>query len=89
MEFSRTEMGVAPRHRQALLPEKIGDIFKRSALHSETACERMPQIVPAKILDPRFDHRIVELVASVFERFAGLGRLKHTPSPMAALSHHS
>ncbi len=72
MQLVRTEMRVPSCHRQTLVPQKIRDVFERSALHSQPACERMPQVVPAKILDPRFNHRIVEPMASVFEGFAGL-----------------
>src|SRR5258708_19705532 len=81
MQLVRTEMRIPSCHRQTLVPQQISDIFKRSALHSQPACERMPQVVPVKILDPRFNHPIVEPMASVFEGFAGLSCLKHTPSP--------
>src|SRR5258708_12352851 len=82
MQLVRTEMRVPSCHRQTLVPQQISDIFKWGALHSQPACERMPQVAPVKILDPRFNHRIVEQMASVFEGFARLISLKHTsPAP--------
>src|SRR5438034_3791250 len=36
----------------------------------------------------RSHHRIVKPMPSVFERFTGLGRLEHTPSPVAPVVHN-
>src|SRR5258708_26990354 len=87
MQLVRTEMRVPSCHRQTLVPQQISDILKWSALHSQPACERMPQVVPAKILQPRFNHCIVEPMTSVFEVYALLSLLKHTPSPAAPPVH--
>jgi hypothetical protein len=48
----------------------------------------MPQVVPTKILYPRFHHRFVEPMPPVFKRFTRLGRLKHTPSSVAPVVHY-
>jgi hypothetical protein len=60
------------------VPQKIRNILERSALHPQAASKYMSQVVPARIPDPRFNHRIVEPMASVFEEFPSLSRLKHT-----------
>jgi len=48
----------------------------------------MSQVVPKKVLDLRFGHRVVEPVPPIFERLPGLRRLEHTPSPVAPVVHN-
>jgi hypothetical protein len=48
----------------------------------------MSQVVPTKVLDLRFGHRVVEPVPPIFERLPGLHRLKHTPSAFAPVMHN-
>src|SRR5260221_13088184 len=88
MQLARAEMRVPSCHRQTLVPQQISDILKRSALHSQSACKRMSQVVPTKVLDPGFNHRVVKPMPAVFKRLAGLGRLEHTPSPAAPVVHN-
>ena len=40
----------------------------------------MPQVVPPRVSDPRFDHRGFKPVPPVFKRFTRSGWLKHTPT---------
>src|SRR6202051_156142 len=85
MQLVRTEMRVPSCHRQTLVPQQISDILKWSALHSQPACERMTQVVPAKILDARFTHGVVQPMPSIFKRRPSFGRLEHTTSPVALI----
>ena len=75
------------RHRQTLVSEQVRYIFKRSAFHPQAACERMPQVVPVKIFQFRFHHRVVKPVTAVFERLAGLARFEHAPRSITRKSH--
>src|SRR5713101_4381749 len=88
MQLVWTQMRVPSRHRQTLVPQQICNVFKRSALHSQTACECMPQVVPAKILDLRLNHCVLEPMPPVFKRLTRLFRLEHTPSPVAPVVHN-
>ncbi len=68
MQLVRAQMRVPPTHRKTLMPQQICNIFQRSAFHSQTACKCMSQVVPTKVLDLRFGHRVVEPVPHIFER---------------------
>ena len=48
----------------------------------------MPQVVPTKVFDPRLNNRVVKPMPTVFERLARLGRLEHTPTPVALVMHN-
>ena len=68
----RTQMRVTPRHGQALVPQKIGNVFKRGALHSQPAGKRVAQVMPMKVLEVRFHNRVIKPVPRIFERFTSL-----------------
>src|SRR6266851_1177633 len=70
------------------VPQQVCNIFKRSALHSQTTRERMSQVVPAKVLDLRLNHCVVEPMPPVFKRLTCLFGLEHTPSPLAPVVHN-
>jgi hypothetical protein len=63
-------------------------VLERGTLHALPARKRVPQVAPTKVLDPRLKHPNLKLVSHVFERFAGLDRLEHTPSTIAPVAHH-
>jgi hypothetical protein len=48
----------------------------------------MSQIVPTKVLDLRFGHRIVKPAPPIFERLLRFRRLEHTPSAFAPVMHN-
>jgi hypothetical protein len=60
----------------------------RCAYRSQPARKRMPQVVPTKVFDPRLNNRVVKPMPTVFERLARLGRLEHTPTPVALVMHN-
>src|SRR4030088_2706751 len=88
MRLVRTQMRVASRHRQTLLPQQVCNAANRTTLHSKATRKCMPQVVPTKVLDLRLNHRVVEPMPPIFERFSSLGRLEHTPSPVAQAVHN-
>ena len=71
-----------------MVTAQLCNIFQRSAFHSQTARKCMSQVVPTKLLDLRFGHRVVEPVPPIFARFHGLRRLEHTPSAFAPAMHN-
>src|SRR5260370_39442354 len=88
MQLVWTQMRVPSRYRQTLVPDQVCNIFKRSALHSQTSRERMSQVVPAKIFDLRLNHCVVEPMPPVLKRLTRLFRLEHTPSAVAPVVHN-
>jgi len=81
-------MRVPSCHRQTLVPQQGCNIFKRSALHSQTARKRVPQVVPPKVLDPSLNHRVVEPMAPILKWRSSFFRLEHTPLPIAPCLHN-
>src|SRR5258708_11617324 len=69
MQLVRAQMRVTRHHPQTLMPKQVCNIFERSTLHSQTACERMPKVVPTKVLDLRFAHRFIEPMPPIFKNF--------------------
>jgi hypothetical protein len=76
MQLVRTQMRVSSCHRQALVPQQVCDILEWSALHSQSACKRVRQVVPKKILNPRLNNRVIEPVPPVLKRMASFPRLE-------------
>lgn len=60
MPLVRTEMSLPARDRQTHVPQRICNIFHRSAPHPKPVCKSLSQIVPAKVLDLRFRHGLVK-----------------------------
>src|SRR6267142_605182 len=87
MQLVRTEMCVTPSHRQTLVPQQIRNIFERRSFHSQPARKRMPQVVPMKVLQLRFQNRVVEPVTPVFERLVRSCRYKDAPFSVPALEY--
>jgi hypothetical protein len=71
------------------MPQQVCNIFQWSAFHSQTARKCMSQVVPTKVLDLRFGHRVVEPMPPIFERLPGLRRLEHTPFAFAGYAQPS
>src|SRR5215472_3639724 len=60
-------MHLPSRHRQTLVPQKIRNVFSRRAFHPQPTCKRVPQVMPAKILNSCLDYRVVEPVPPVLK----------------------
>jgi hypothetical protein len=88
MQLVRTQMRVPSCHRQTLVPQQICYVFERSTFHPQPACKRMSQVVPAKILDLRLEHGVVEPMPPVSERLTRLLGLEHTALPVAPVVHN-
>jgi hypothetical protein len=81
MQLVRSQMRVPSRHRQTLMLQQVCNIFQRSAFHSQTARKCMSQVVPAKVLDPRCTHRVVEPMPPILERLAVFADRNTRPLP--------
>ena len=86
MQLVRSEMRVPSRHCQTLVPRQICDIFKRCSLHSQPTRNCMPQVMPVKVLELRFDYRVIQPVTPVFERITRFYRLKDAPFSVPPLN---
>jgi hypothetical protein len=58
--FSRTQMRVTPRHGQALVPEKIRNVFERRPFHPQPAGKGVPQVMAMKVLEFSFSDCIIK-----------------------------
>jgi hypothetical protein len=70
------------------MPLEVCNIFQRSASHSQPTRKRVPQVVPPKDFDLRFNHRVVESMPPVLTQLCGFFRLEHTPLPIAPRAHN-
>ena len=87
MQLVRAHLRVTPCHRQILVPQQIRNPLVEP-LSFTTDCKSVPQAVPTKVLDPRLKDRVVKPMPPDFKRFSSLGRLEHTPSPVAPVMHN-